>query len=160
MMMAKADKDDEAGTPPSRRTVAGVRDLKGLLDAIRIAAEVADFEPLFDYFADDIELRVSIALQSPSSEKRRGRQSVIRHLRLRYGVGSPPSEAPVDVFGSANRVVACRSATFAIARGLRVRDDCALAFDMSDGLIDQLAIHHELSLLTIGPLFSRRPQSL
>jgi ketosteroid isomerase-like protein len=120
---------------------------KDLCELIRTAAEKTDFEPLFDYFAHDIELRISIALQASASEERRGRSSVIRHLRLRYGPGFAPSEEPVDLFGSGDRVVARRAANVAIGSGLKLRDDCALVFDIVDGMIDQLAIHHELSAL-------------
>jgi hypothetical protein len=118
---------------------------KSLHDAIRVAADTANFEPLFGYFADDIELRISIALQPPATEQRRGRLAVIRHLQRRYGVDSPASEESVDLFGSDGRIVACRSVSVAVAGGLTVRNDCALVFDIGDGMVRHLAIHHEFS---------------
>jgi hypothetical protein len=122
-------------------------DSRGLHDAIRIVAETANFDPLFDYFADDVELRVSVALQSQARDERRGRQSVIRHLQRLYSADSPASEEPVDLSSSGRRIVACRIASFAIGGGLTIRDDCALVFDIGDGLIRHLAINHELSTL-------------
>jgi len=137
-------------------------DSKGLHDAIRIAAETGRFDPLFGYFADDIELRISVALQSPASESRRGRRSVIGHLQRLHSSGSLTSEEPVDVFSSGNRIVACRYASVAIAGGLTVRDECALLFDIRDGLIEHLGIHHELSTLldraeVLGPFHKDAP---
>src|SRR5262249_39129344 len=89
----------------SPRTLA--MDNRGLHEAITIVAETGSFDPLFSYFADDIELRISVALQSPATEE------------------------PVDVFSSSNRIVACRYASVAIAGGLAIRDECALLFDIS-----------------------------
>jgi len=120
-------------------------DNRGLHEAITIVAETGSFDPLFSYFADDIELRISVALQSPATESRRGRSSVIRRLQRLYGGDSPTTEEPVDVFSSGNRIVACRYASVAIAGGLAIRDECALLFDISNGLIEYLGIHHELS---------------
>src|SRR5262249_4149882 len=99
-------------------------DNRGLHEAITIVAETGSFDPLFSYFADDIELRISVALQSPATESRRGRSSVIRRLQRLYGGDSPTTEEPVDVFSSGNRIVACRYASVAIAGGLAIRDEC------------------------------------
>jgi len=132
-------------------------DSRGLQDVIKIAAETGSFDPLFSYFADDIELRISVALQSPATESRRGRWSVIRRLQRLYSGDSPTSDEPVDVFSSGNRIVACRYASVAIAGGLSIRDECALLFDIRNGLIEHLGIHHELSTLLdkgdVLPLF-------
>ena len=127
--------------------------------AIRIVAASGSFDPIFSYFADDIELRISVALQSPATESRRGRWSVIRRLQGLYGGDSPTSDKPVDVFTSGNRIVACRYASAAIAGGLAIRDECVLLFDIRNGLIEHLGIHHELSTLLdkaeVLPLFHK-----
>lgn len=120
---------------------------EGLDESIRTAAETAKFDRLFDHFADDIELRIAVATPSPASEWRHGRPSVIARLQRLYGNGAPTGEGPVDVYSSGERVVACRNASFAIAGGLTIRDECALVFDIRDGLIDRLVIQHELSAL-------------
>jgi ketosteroid isomerase-like protein len=114
-------------------------------DAIRIAAEAADFRPLFDYLADDVELTVSIPVQAPVSIERRGRQSVIRHLRGFEEADTPRKKNAADVFGAGERIVAFRDMSLTIGGALRVRSECALVFDVRDGVITRLAINHELS---------------
>lgn len=120
------------GREPARPLIISPEDLpmdsKGLHDAIRTVAETGSFNRLFGYFADDTDLRISVALQSPASDSTHGRRSVIQRLQRLYSSDLPTSEEPVDVFSSGNRIVACCYTSVAIAGGLTVRDGCALLF--------------------------------
>jgi ketosteroid isomerase-like protein len=127
---------------------------QALQATIERVVETADFRPLFDAFADDIELRVAIALRAPVCDERRGKKSVIGHLQKIGNADSPPSDNPPDFFASGERVVAFRDECFAIGGGLTLRSECALVFDVREGSITRLGIHHELS-----PVVDARPSS-
>jgi hypothetical protein len=114
-------------------------------NAIREATESADFRPLFDHFADDVELGITIVGGSGVSERYRGKRSVIDRLRsIAHGESRPIDEFP-DLFASGERIVAFRDQRLAVGIGLTIHSECVLVFDVHDGLITRLSISHELS---------------
>jgi hypothetical protein len=66
---------------------------------------------------------------------------------LRSLDGRDPSklDEAVDVFAGGERIVATRNAIVAIGADTSLRNECTLVFDLVDGLIRRLAVHHELS---------------
>ena len=85
-------------------------------DAIRCAVASANFRPLFEHFAQDIELRVAVFFCSQYPQRYCGRNAVISRLRDVADAGLEPHGEPVDCFVSSERVVALRAAP----------DDCLL----------------------------------
>ena len=121
-------------------------------DAIEEVAETANFDALSDLFADDIELTVAVAVGPPGHSEHRGKRSVISHLQSAAKADAPPFDETTDFFASGDRIVAIRDARFAIGSGLTVRSECALVFDVHNGLITRLGIHYELSPIAETPL--------
>ena len=126
-------------------------------DAIEQVTETANFGALFDHFADDIELRVAIAVGSSVYNEHRGKRSVISYLQNVGEADAPRIDEPLDFFASGDRIVAFRDERFAIGTGLTVHSECALVFDVHDGLITRLGIHYELSPVVEARLSPKVP---
>jgi hypothetical protein len=86
-----------------------------------------------------------VAAGSPGYSEHRGKRSVISHLQSVAEADPPRIDQTPDFFASGDRIVAIRDARFAIGSGLTVRSECALVFDVYNGLITRLGIHYELS---------------
>jgi len=113
-------------------------------DAIAGVVDNADFRPLFDHFADDVELRVAVAA-SPVIHERRGRERVLDYFTNGGVSGTAPVERAPDLFASGDRIVAFVDGSVPLGAGVTIRSGCALVFDIRDGAIARLAIHYELS---------------
>ena len=107
-------------------------------------AETANFHSLFDRFSDDVELRMTMAVTLSTCKGQRGRESVIRHLQNAGDADGPRVNEPIEVFADSERFVVCHDASVAIAAGLNVRCERTLVFDVHEGLVTRIAIHHEL----------------
>ena len=117
---------------------------QSLQDLMKQVAETANFHSLFDRFSDDVELRMSMAVTLSTCRGQRGRESVIRHLQNAGDADGPRINEPIEVFADSERFVVCHDAGVAIAAGLNVRCERTLVFDVHEGLITRIAIHHEL----------------
>lgn len=113
-------------------------------DAIAEVVESADFRPLFEHLADDVELRVAVAA-SPVTHERRGRQRVLDYFANADKSGIVPVERSPDLFASGDRIVAFVDGSVPLGTGVTIRSGCALVFDVRDGAIARLGIHYELS---------------
>ena len=76
-----------------------------LHDTIRSAVEAGDFSALYDYFADDVELKMAMAVGSPVSEER-CKLSVIDCLQKLGEVDVPPEDVAPEFIANGERVVA------------------------------------------------------
>ena len=108
-------------------------------------ARSGDFSHVSDYLAEDVQFSVSIAVRSPTRKELHGRESVIAHLRNLDGRDSSKIDEAVDVFAGGERIVATRNVIVAVGANTSLRNECTLVFDVRDGLIRRLALHHELS---------------
>jgi ketosteroid isomerase-like protein len=113
-------------------------------DAIKNAIDTGDFSPLYDYFADDVELRIAMAVGSSISDER-SKRSVIDCLQKLAEVDLPLDDQAPEFVANGKRIVAFWDESLPLRSGLAMRDQCTLVFDVNDGLITRLAIHHDLS---------------
>jgi len=113
-------------------------------DTIKGAIETGDFSSLYDYFADDVELKIAMAVGSPVSDER-CKPSVIDCLQKLGDVDLPPDREAPEFVANGDRVVAFWDECVSLRSGVAIRSQCTLVFDFHDGLITQLAIHHDLS---------------
>jgi ketosteroid isomerase-like protein len=112
--------------------------------------ETADFPVLADYLADDAELKVTIAVRSPTDGEVRGKQAVIDYFMNVKDASAIQEHRFLESLGSHERFVVVCDDGFAIMKGgIRVRSECAFVFDVHDGLITRLLIHQDLSV--VGP---------
>lgn len=117
---------------------------QSLQDLMKQAAETANVRSLFDRFSDDVELRMTMAVTLSTCEGQRGRESVIRHLQNAGDADGPRIKEPIEVFADSERFVVCQDVGIAFAAGLNVRCERTLVFDVHEGFITRIAIHHEL----------------
>lgn len=113
-------------------------------DTIKRAIEAGDFSSLYDYFADDVELRIAMAVGSSVSDECCKRSVVDRLRKLGKVALSPDDEAP-EFVANGERIVAFWDESVSLRSGVAIRSQCTLVFDVHDGLITRLAIHHDLS---------------
>jgi ketosteroid isomerase-like protein len=125
-------------------------------DAIMEVVDNSDFRPLFDHFADDVELRVAVAA-SPISHERRGRERVLDYLMNVDVPGAAPVGRAPDLFASGDRFVAFVDGSVPLGTGVTIRSGCALVFDVREGTIVRLGIHYELSPEVAGCAERVRP---
>lgn len=118
--------------------------------AIMAVADTVDFRPLFEHLADDVELRVTVAVRSAVCE-RHGKRSVMRHLRPSAPAEIPRVSEPPDSFADGRRIVAFREQTLSLGGSVAIHGECAFVFDVHDGLVTRLGIHHELAPLMNVP---------
>jgi len=128
-------------------------------DTIKIAIETGDLGPLYDYFADDVALKIAMAVGSPVSDER-GKRSVIDCLQKLGEADEPPDQEAPEFIANGERVVAFWDESVALRSGVAIRVQCTLVFDVRDGLITRFAIHHDLSPVRAGgPGPRHRPDS-
>ena len=120
-------------------------------DTIKSAVETGDLSSLYDYFADDVELRMAMAVGSSVSGER-SKRSVIDHLQKLGEVDLRPHHEAPGLLAEGDRVVAFWDESVPLRSGVAIRSQCTLVFDVRDGLITRLAIHHDLS-----PVNENRP---
>jgi len=113
-------------------------------DTIKRAVETGDFSSLYDCFADDVELEIAMAVVSPASSDR-CKASVINCLQNLGEVHFLPEYEGPEFFANGERVVAFWDERVSLRSGVTIRSECTLVFDVRDGLITRLAIHHDLS---------------
>jgi ketosteroid isomerase-like protein len=110
-----------------------------------------DFEALADYLADDVEFKLTITVGSPANGEVRGKQAVIDYLTNVADADGDEQDRSPETFGSHERFVIAGDDGLAITKsGVRARSEYAFVFDVSDGLITRMLIHHDLSLV-VGP---------
>ena len=113
-------------------------------DTIKSAIETGDFSALYDYLADDVELKMAMAVASPVSSER-CKPSVIECLQKLGEVDMPLDHEAPEIIASGERVVAFWDEIVSLRSGVAIRVQCTLVFDVRDGLITRLAIDHDLS---------------
>jgi ketosteroid isomerase-like protein len=121
-------------------------------DILKTVMETADFRPLFDHFAEGVELKVTTSVGPSASHERSGRQSVIDYFRHVDEASMRRVDKGVDCFARGQRLVALRDDEVPIAEGSIVRSECAVVLDVrDDGKITSVAIHRELSPVVGAP---------
>jgi ketosteroid isomerase-like protein len=127
-------------------------------DAIKRAIDAGDFRSLHDYFADDVELKIAMAVGSPGADEH-CKRPVIEYLQKLGDFDTPPDGEPPEFFANGDRVVAFWDESVLLKSGVAIRSQCTLVFDVRDGLITRLAIHHDLSPVRPGrPERRARPE--
>ena len=116
-------------------------------DTIRAAVASGDLRSLHGCFADDVELKIAMAV-GPPVPGARGKRSVIDRLQ-RLGNVPPNHEAP-EFVANGERMVAFWDESVLLRSGLTIRSQCTLVFDIHYGSITRFAIHHDLSLARAG----------
>ena len=116
-------------------------------DTIRGAIASGDLSSLHGYFADDVELKIAMAVGPPVPGER-SKRSVIDRLQGLANV--PPNHGAPEFVANGERVVAFWDESILLRSGLAIRSQCTLVFDIRDGLIARFAIHHDLSPAPAG----------
>lgn len=115
-------------------------------EILKRVIETADFRPLFDHFAEGVELKVTTSVGPAASHERSGRQSVIEYFRHVDEASTARVDNDVDCFAHGQRLVALRDDQVSMGDGWIVRSECAVVLDVrDDGKITNVAIHRELS---------------
>lgn len=115
-----------------------------LQDAIKCAIETGALSPLRDHCSDDVELEIRMAGE-PFATNARSSPSVIDHMQEFGKVASAPSHDAPEVIANSERGVACWDEWASLRSGVAIRVQCTLVFDVREGLITRLAIHHDVS---------------
>lgn len=112
--------------------------------ALERFARTRDFSTLTRFLADDVELRTTMAAVAPTISECKGRGTVLDCLQG----GSRASRARAEraeITGDANRFVVVDAVDVAIPfAGAATHDAFAVVFEMRDGAITRIVIHHEL----------------
>lgn len=131
-------------------------DLAIFQSTIERIVRAGDFDALAGYLADDVEFKLTITVGSPANGEVRGKQAVIDYLTNATDADRDKEDRSPETFGSRERFVIAGDDELAITKsGVRARSEYAFVFDISDGLITRLRIHHDLSLV-VRP-HSKRP---
>lgn len=117
-----------------------------LQDTIKCAIETGALSFLHDHFSDDVELEIRMAIE-PLASVARSRPDVIDRLRDFDKVASAPGHGAPDVIANGERVVACWDEWVSLRSGASIRVQCTMVFDLREGSIARLAIHHDVSPL-------------
>ena len=130
---------------------------QALQDAISYAVETGELSFLHAHFSDDVELRIEMAV-GPIISTSQGKASAIDRLQ-NFGkvVVAPYDEVP-EINANGDRVVACWDETVFLRSGLALGVQCALVFDVRDGSIVRVAIHHDLVPVRASGLRPRRQE--
>ena len=114
-------------------------------DAIKNAVETGDFRSLRGCLADDVELRIALAAGSAVAEEAGMRSAVDCLQKLAQAESLADDEGP-EIVANGERIVAFWDENVSLRSGVAIRGQSTLVFDVHDGLITRLAIHHDLSL--------------
>ena len=114
-----------------------------LKEAVRRAVADRELAPLFDHFADDVEIAVTLDVVDTAQRVCKGRGEALAYLRASHDVMVVRSEAH-EVFGTDDRIIAVLDHGLSVRPGLALRAECVLVLDVRDRKIGRLAIHHEL----------------
>ena len=114
---------------------------RAVRQAVERALELSDLSYLDDYFAEDVELRVGLAV-GPSLSACRGKQIVASRLAQAADELMP---AVPEFTATGERVVALCDERVSLRSGLVINVQSALVLDIENGLITRLAIHHDIA---------------
>jgi ketosteroid isomerase-like protein len=122
------------------------------VDNIALAKQLIDppdgnLQPLLDRFAEDVVFKVTVPDGTPISGEIRGRQAVIDHFTHLGDLLEFRQEAPLEFFGSGDRVVVLGTESFEVKKsGVTVSgSEYASVLDFRDGLITRLLVIQDLS---------------
>jgi ketosteroid isomerase-like protein len=122
------------------------------VDNIALAKQLIDtpdgnWQPLFDHLADDVVFKVTVPDGTPISGEIRGRQAVIDHFTNLDDLLAFRQEAPLEFFGSGDRVVILGTESFEVKKsGVTVfGSEYAGVIDFRDGQITRYLVIQDLS---------------
>jgi ketosteroid isomerase-like protein len=121
---------------------------QAVADMIRKAIDTGDLGALDGCFADDMEFEVALALGRAVPGR-----CASEPPRQFERIDLPRGDSAPEFFVGAGRIVAFWDERVALRTGIAIRSRSTLVFDVRDGLITRLAIHHDLT-----PASARRPE--
>lgn len=117
---------------------------EALQDTIKCAIETGELSSLHDHFSDDVELKIGIAVE-PLASVERCSPSGIDRLEDFGKVALAQNHVVPEVIANGERVVAFWDEWVSLRSGVAIRIQCTLVFDVREGLITRLAVHHDIS---------------
>jgi uncharacterized protein len=122
------------------------------MDNIALAKQLIDppdgnWQPLFDHLAVDVVFKVTVPDGTPISGEIRGRQAVVDHFTHLDDLLEFRQEAPMEFFGSGDRVVVLGTESFEVKKsGVTVSgSEYASVIDFRDGQITRYLVIQDLS---------------
>ena len=112
-------------------------------DVIRNAVLSGDLASLEAWLAEDVELNVAVTA-GPAGLRDRRKAPVLERLRQLGDPNRPPDTEAASFLGNGQRIVAFWDEAVPLSTGIGLRCECTLVFDLRDGCIARLTLHHEL----------------
>jgi ketosteroid isomerase-like protein len=119
--------------------------IQAVEDVIKRAIETGDVGALDACFADDMEFEVALALGTAAPGR-----CASEPLRQLERIDLPHGDSAPEFFVDGERIVAFWDERVSLRTGVAIRSQSTLVFDVRDGLITRLAIHHDLAPASAG----------